>query len=183
MTTRSILREFIIYRPRSVKNIARALELTYEKAVYFSLSEELTRPRRIHITRGDGNCYFRALSFILRGAENQHVVVRDRVVCHMQSSAIASQPKHWRLPEQFLYKQRWCLGHWCWDYLHCQSTELWHQRVFVTWAKSSLGKDFPHSSLWASQLMHAFIWITVWVTTTTLLWVFSDIWWTNAAVL
>ena len=39
-----------IGRPQR-QNIARALELTYEKAVYFSLSEELTRPRRIHKTR------------------------------------------------------------------------------------------------------------------------------------
>jgi len=37
---------------------------------------------------------------------------------------------------------------------------------------------FPHSSLWASQLMRASIWITARVTTTTLFWVFSDIWWT-----
>jgi len=42
------------------KNLATALGLKVEKSVYFTSSQELTQPRRIHKIKGDGNCYFRA---------------------------------------------------------------------------------------------------------------------------
>ena len=39
------------------------------KAVYFTSSKELTQPRCFHKMKGDGNCYFRAISFILTFVE------------------------------------------------------------------------------------------------------------------
>jgi len=59
--------------------------------VFFTSSQELTQPWRIYNIRGDGNCYFRVISFILTGVESNHLVVRDRVVRHMESAAIGSK--------------------------------------------------------------------------------------------
>jgi len=75
---------------RERENLATALGPKVEKSVYFTSSQELTHPRRIHKIKGDGNCYFRVISFILTGVENNHLVVRDRVVQHMQSAATAN---------------------------------------------------------------------------------------------
>jgi len=41
-------------------------------------------PRRYHRTKGDGNCFFRAISYILAGNEELHTVFRDAVVKHMR---------------------------------------------------------------------------------------------------
>jgi len=70
-----------ISRPQR-DNLATALGLKPEKAVYFTSSQELTQPQHIHKIRGDGNCYFRAITFILMGVESNHLIVRDRVVQH-----------------------------------------------------------------------------------------------------
>ena len=45
-------------------------------AVYFTSSQELrSHMRCIHKMKGDGNCYFRAISFILTGVEKSHLVM------------------------------------------------------------------------------------------------------------
>ena len=33
--------------------------------------------------RGDGNCLFRALSFIITGSESQHFEIRSAIIAHM----------------------------------------------------------------------------------------------------
>ena len=45
----------------------------------------LTLPDTCHLRRirGDGNCLFRALSFIITGSENQHFEIRSLIVAHM----------------------------------------------------------------------------------------------------
>ena len=43
----------------------------------------LTRPRTIQSIQGDGNCLFRALSFIITGSEEQHTLVREAILHHM----------------------------------------------------------------------------------------------------
>jgi len=73
------------------ENLATALGLKVEKSVYYTSSQELTQPRRIHKIKGDGNCYFRSISFILTGVENNHLIIRDRVVQHMHSAAIGQK--------------------------------------------------------------------------------------------
>ena len=43
----------------------------------------LTRPRTTHSIKGDGNCLFRTLSFIITGSEEQHTLVREAILHHM----------------------------------------------------------------------------------------------------
>ena len=65
------------------KRMSETHGLNVTRYVYFGNTSKLSKPRRIHRTRGDGNCYFRCISFILTGAEDQHTAVRDCVVQHM----------------------------------------------------------------------------------------------------
>ena len=44
------------------------------------------KPDVVYSTKGDGNCFFRAVSYIITGSECQHKAVRDLVVQHMQTS-------------------------------------------------------------------------------------------------
>ena len=48
---------------------------------------KLTRPnlRRLRSIGGDGNCLFRALSYIITGSENLHQTIRSLIVSHMLS--------------------------------------------------------------------------------------------------
>ncbi len=43
-------------------------------------------PKTIHKTRGDGNCYFRAISYCVAGSDKFHQEIRDQVVGHMSGS-------------------------------------------------------------------------------------------------
>ena len=45
----------------------------------------LTYPVTFKSIRGDGNCLFRALSYIITGSEDQHMSVRRAIVSHMRS--------------------------------------------------------------------------------------------------
>ena len=47
----------------------------------------LTRPdmTTLRNTYGDGNCLFRAFSYIITGSENQHLEVRDALLSYMLS--------------------------------------------------------------------------------------------------
>ena len=40
-------------------------------------------PERLHKTRGDGNCFFRAVAYCVTGCENEHLSLRNQVVRHM----------------------------------------------------------------------------------------------------
>ena len=62
------------------QNMAEALGLQIAKPIFFGRSKELTQPKRLHRTRGDGNCYFRAISYIFTGSEECHFSIRDSVV-------------------------------------------------------------------------------------------------------
>ena len=45
----------------------------------------LTLPDTFHLRRigGDGNCLFRAMSFIITGSESQHFEIRTSIIAHM----------------------------------------------------------------------------------------------------
>ena len=47
----------------------------------------LTRPdlRSLRNVQPDGNCYFRALSYVITGSEAQHMVIREAIVSYMLS--------------------------------------------------------------------------------------------------
>ena len=49
----------------------------------------LTRPdmRSVKRIEGDGNCLFRAFSYIITGSESQHMAVRQAIIRHMISIA------------------------------------------------------------------------------------------------
>ncbi len=76
-------RSFTPASPAERKLMAETHGLHISKCVYFGNCSKLSKPRRIHRTRGDGNCYFRCISFILTGTEDQHKAVRDCVVKQM----------------------------------------------------------------------------------------------------
>ena len=48
-------------------------------------------PSKIHVLKGDGNCFFRSISFLLTGSENQHLSIRKMVVEHMNNSSQFSE--------------------------------------------------------------------------------------------
>ena len=43
----------------------------------------LTCPCTTHSIKGDGNCLFRTLSFIITGSEEQHTLVHEAILHHM----------------------------------------------------------------------------------------------------
>ena len=49
-----------------------------------SPSTPLTNPAGFKNIRGDGNCMFRAFSFIITGSEDQHMQVRHAIIRHMR---------------------------------------------------------------------------------------------------
>ena len=49
-----------------------------------SPSTPLTNPTGLKNIRGDGNCMFRAFSFIITGSEDQHMQVRHVIIRHMR---------------------------------------------------------------------------------------------------
>jgi len=113
--------------------------------------------------RGDGNCYFRAISFIITGVESNTLIVRDRVVRHMESAAIASKLEGYLNNNISDYLNSSCMDR---DSVCARDAEIISTvnllgcdiMCSVKWAKgaiSSTGKDFLHSSLSASLLMIA----------------------------
>ena len=68
------------------KVFATALGLTSCKPVFFGRTAPLTVPKRKRSTKGDGNCYFRSISYILSGTEDNHQTIRDQVVSHMTNN-------------------------------------------------------------------------------------------------
>ncbi len=42
------------------------------------------QPSKVHTTAGDGNCFFRAVIYMLTGSEEQHSILRNHVVEHIK---------------------------------------------------------------------------------------------------
>jgi len=70
------------------KFLSTGLGLTFVKVVYCGRSRDLGEPRRTYKTKGDGNCYFRAISYLLTGSEDNHCLLRDKVIHHMSTNLI-----------------------------------------------------------------------------------------------
>jgi hypothetical protein len=47
----------------------------------------LTKPKNVINIKGDGNCYFRSISFALTGSEKNHEKIRDRIVSFMTENS------------------------------------------------------------------------------------------------
>lgn len=63
--------------------ICKALQLQHRRFVSIP-STPMCLINKLHQVRGDGNCFFRAVCYILTGDEMQHKEVRDAIVAHMQ---------------------------------------------------------------------------------------------------
>ena len=63
--------------------MAERFGLSVVKPSFFAPSPAIKPPRRRYRTKGDGNCYFRAISYILTGSEKDHSFVRNLVIQHM----------------------------------------------------------------------------------------------------
>ncbi len=46
-------------------------------------ADDTVQPCLVHPTKGDGNCFFRAVAFILTGSESSHSALRDAVIKEM----------------------------------------------------------------------------------------------------
>ena len=57
--------------------------MTVSKVIYFGQEKCPSEPRRVHSTKGDGNCFFRCISYALTGDESSHLSLHDIVVNHM----------------------------------------------------------------------------------------------------
>ena len=44
----------------------------------------LTHPRRLRTIKGDGNCLFRSVSYLISGTERQHMQVRQAILNHLR---------------------------------------------------------------------------------------------------
>ena len=49
-------------------------------------------PSKLFNIVSDGNCFFRALSYIITGRQTYHSVLRHKVICHMQEIENLLQP-------------------------------------------------------------------------------------------
>lgn len=67
------------------KSLCKLLNLSPCLHTSFGKFEPNKPPYRLYKTKGDGNCFFRAISFCLSGSENSYHVIRDKVVQHMST--------------------------------------------------------------------------------------------------
>nr|XP_047127156.1 uncharacterized protein LOC124808083 [Hydra vulgaris] len=65
------------------KLIAEKFEIVWKHNVAVGNINLTLCPQGLHRIKGDGNCFFRAVSFIITGSEDEHKQIRDKVVNHM----------------------------------------------------------------------------------------------------
>ena len=76
-----------IFRPisrKTVNQINKKLALFASKSVSLGSKGILNKPRRLHNIRGDGNCFYRAVSYALTGSQEDHDIIRCLIVSHMK---------------------------------------------------------------------------------------------------
>lgn len=59
------------------------MDIDIVRTVAFGNFSVNAAPRRQHFTQGDGNCFFRAISFVVTGSEDLHQLFRKRITDHM----------------------------------------------------------------------------------------------------
>ena len=82
ITTMSKIFKPPLYKLR--KKLANIFGLHSKGSVRFGKISALRKPLRTYKTKGDGNCYFRAISYILIGSEDDHLIIRKKVIEHMK---------------------------------------------------------------------------------------------------
>nr|XP_047132569.1 uncharacterized protein LOC124811261 [Hydra vulgaris] len=64
-------------------SISEKFGIGITKNIFIADVNLLSRPKQIHKTIGDGNCFFRAISYIITGSECSYEIIRKKVVKHM----------------------------------------------------------------------------------------------------
>ena len=59
--------------------------VTYENMGLGGLHIPLTVPASVRYIKGDGNCFFRSISYVITGYEEQHEFVRSTILIHMRT--------------------------------------------------------------------------------------------------
>ena len=67
------------------------LQLMFEHKLVVR-KDKLRQPCKLFSITADGNCFFRALSYIITGRQTYHSVLRQKVICHMQEIENLLQP-------------------------------------------------------------------------------------------
>ena len=72
-------------------NVGRkhGLGLRVDALRYHGIGEQYTNNFNVHTVDGDGNCFFRSISYLLLGSETKHDVVRNAVCNYI------IQPENW----------------------------------------------------------------------------------------
>ena len=83
MVTQNMKRTFKPLPGNIRQKLAVKFGLQSKKNLRFYKAGSLDEPRKTYKTIGDGNCFFRCVIYILTGAEDDHLIIRDIVTKHM----------------------------------------------------------------------------------------------------
>ena len=84
-----------IFRPMdglTQRHVCSLLNVPFISEHKFKQSKQLGAPIKRHSINGDGNCLFRALSFVITGRQNYYRSIRQKIVSHMKEIEFALQP-------------------------------------------------------------------------------------------
>ena len=82
------------FKPTSEEDnerLSKILRVPFVNQPETTPNEEALPPKDIKIIKGDGNCFFRAVSYAITGSEGTHGTVRQRVVEHMKQPGISKK--------------------------------------------------------------------------------------------
>lgn len=89
MKTKSFFFQYTPLSNMQASEIAKKLDLRRKgHRMQVMGSKDLGPPNRQHHIRGDGNCFFRAVSYVISGTEDNHSQIRDLVVHRMQTNPL-----------------------------------------------------------------------------------------------
>ncbi|XP_071943839.1 uncharacterized protein [Antedon mediterranea] len=106
--------------------------------------DKAARPTKVVNMRGDGNCLFRALSYILFGVQNYHVVVRDYILNYMSMNKNLFEKIESRSFERYVEDTRMGeYGTWGSDIEIMAFATMSNTNVYV-YSKYGRRKGLPH---------------------------------------
>ena len=71
--------------------------------------KQLCKPVQTYTIKGDGNCLFRALSYLITGCQSHHAMVRTKIIEHMKSIETILQPHISGSVEDYLARSKMAL--------------------------------------------------------------------------
>lgn len=99
MQTKTAAAEELAFTHTNVSSLWRELTckrlgLLFVKHCSFGNISPQNPPSRVLHIIGDGNCFFRAVSYCVTGSEEQHIQMRDKVVRHMTDPIKVQMERH-----------------------------------------------------------------------------------------